>query len=40
MAKMVTDTEAQSFEISKLANLLEKPSNHPEVTGICDSSKS
>ena len=37
---MVTHTEAESFEISKLKNLLEKLSSPPEVTGICDPSKS
>ena len=40
MVKMVTQTEAQNFEISELENLLEKPSNLPEVTGICHPSKS
>ena len=35
-AKNATHTEAQSFEISKLKNLLEKPAKHPEFTGICD----
>ena len=40
MAKTVIGTEAQSFEISKRKILLEKPSNTPEVTGICNASKS
>ena len=40
MVKMVTDTNTQSLEISKLTNLLEKPRNTLEVTGICDPSKS
>ena len=34
MVKMVTHTEARHSEISKLKNILEKPSNPPEVTGI------
>ena len=32
MMKMVTHTEARTFEISKHKNLLEKPWNPPEVT--------
>ena len=40
MVKMMTHTEAQSFEISKLKSFLEKPSNPPGVTGICNQSKS
>ena len=40
MVKMVMQTEARSFQISKLKNLLENPLNPPEVTRICDSSKS
>ena len=39
MVKMVTNTKAQSFEISKLENF-EKPCTPPEVTRICDPSKS
>ena len=39
MMKMVTNTEAQTFEISKLINLLEKPWNPPEVTRICKNLK-
>ena len=37
---MVKHTKAQSFKISKLKKLLEKPWNPPEVTRICNSSKS
>ena len=37
MVKMVTNTEARTFEISKLKNLLEKPWKSPEVTKICKS---
>ena len=37
---MVMQTEARSFEIPKLKNLLESPLNPPEVTRIGDSSKS
>ena len=37
---MVKLTAAQSFEISNLKNLLEKPWNPSEVTRICDPSKS
>ena len=40
MVKMVMQTEARSFEISKLKTLLENPLNPPEVTGIGDRSKS
>ena len=40
MMKMVKHTMARSFKISKFKNLLEKPSNAPEVTTICDISKS
>ena len=40
MVKMVMQTEARSFEISKLKNLLENPLNPPEVTRIGDPSKS
>ena len=36
---MVTHMEAQTFEISKLKNLLEKPWNPPEVTRICQNLK-
>ena len=34
MVKMVTKTEARTFEISKLKNHLEKLWNPPEVTRI------
>ena len=37
---MVKLTAAESFEISSLKNLLEKPWNPSEVTRICDPSKS
>ena len=37
---MVKHKKAQSFKISKLKNLLEKPLNPSEVTRICDLSKS
>ena len=37
---MVKHKKARSFKISKLKNLLEKPSNPSEVTRICDLSKS
>ena len=37
---MVKHKKAQSFKISKLKNLLEKPLNLSEVTRICDLSKS
>ena len=33
---MVTHTEAQTFEISKFKNLLEKPWNPPAVIRICE----
>ena len=36
---MMTHTEARSFEISKLRNLLEKPWNLPEVTAVFSPSK-
>ena len=39
MVKMVADTKAQSFEILKLKDIFENPSNPPEVTRICDPSK-
>ena len=34
--KMVTHSKARSFEISKLKNLLKKPTNPPEVIRICE----
>ena len=40
MVKIVTHTEAQSFEISKLKTSLKKTSNPPEINRIFDSSKS
>ena len=44
MIKLLTHTEAQKFEIWKIKtsfkNTQIKPSNHPEVAGTCDSSKS
>ena len=36
MVKVVTQEEVQNFEISKLKSFLEKLSNTPVVTGICD----
>ena len=39
MLKMVTHIETQSFEMSKLESFLEKLSNTPLVTGICDPPK-
>ena len=36
---MLTHTEAQTFEISKFKNLLEKPWKPPEVTRICQNLK-
>ena len=36
---MVTHAEAQTFEISKLKNLLEKPWNSPDITRICQNLK-
>ena len=36
---MTTHTEARTFEISKLRNLLEKPWNPPEVTVVVNPSK-
>ena len=39
MVKTVTHTKAPSFEIPKLKDL-EKPQKFPEVTRICDPSKS
>ena len=38
--KMVKHKKAESFKISKLKNLLEKPWNHFEITRISDPSKS
>ena len=40
MVKMVTHTGTRSFEISKLKNLLEKITNPPKVTEVCDPTKS
>ena len=40
MVKKVMQKEAQSFQISKLINLLQNPFNSPDVTRICDPSKS
>ena len=37
---MVKHKKAESFKISKLKNLLEKPWNHSEITRISDPSKS
>ena len=40
MVKMLMHTEAQSFEISKLKDVIQKPSNLPEATTISDPLKS
>ena len=36
MVKIVTNTEARTFEISKLKNFLGKIWKPPEVTRICE----